>query len=79
MAEGVAAYTASRAATEHALRTRFESIWTRGLGRNTVPVDKYKGAESRPDDSTLHFTVAADADSNDDGLRDRLNDSSDDE
>ncbi|GJE90469.1 CxC2 domain-containing protein [Phanerochaete sordida] len=79
--EGAAAYAASRAAIERALRARFHTIWTTisPQARALLAVDSNATDGLENDEvADLHFAAAADADSDDDPLRD-LEDSEEEE
>lgn len=73
LTEGAAAFAAKRAATERGLRSRFAGMWAHVAGRALSIVETDEGAEKAKDDGDnhdMHFTVAVDANSDDDDLRD---------
>ncbi|GJF00762.1 CxC2 domain-containing protein [Phanerochaete sordida] len=79
--EGAAAYAASRAATERALRARFHTLWST-MSNQARPSSQEDASTTdivETDEGTdLHFAAAANADSDDDPLRE-LTDTDDDE
>lgn len=85
VAEGAACYAAERAATERAIRARFDTIWSQvpfNLSKIVATASEAEDAvldgELDDENDGVHFTVAADVDSDEDPLRD-LVDSDEDE
>ena len=76
IAEGAAAYAAERAASERALNAKFRRIWSSVVNIGSAPASPLEtdaGAEpvlsGSDEDDGLHFTVAADGDSDDEPLQ----------